>query len=204
VTPDAEPGPPGEPAQVAFENLTDRLVPSDAFRVRGEIVNTGGQNLAYVEIAGEFYDAAGELVDMEVTYALLEIVGPGQKAPFEVVLQDAGEEIASYALTARYDTTQVQPLQVDVVGQQAGWSAEGTYDISGDVRNTHDVALPYVQVVATCYDSTGGVVGSGLTYIETGALAPGASEPFAIKVANAPATVSRYELQTLATQEEPE
>lgn len=202
-TPSPTPSATRLPSPVAFQGVTDRKGPAGTFHVLGEVVNGSGQAIEFVEVVGSFFDADGELVEKEFTYALLEVMDPGETAPFELVLMEPASGIDHYELEALYDPTDVQPMRVDVVSQDASWSTEGTYDIVGEVRNPHDADLEYVQIVATCYDSAGGVVAADFAFVESDVMEPGQTEPFEIIMAGAPGNLERCDLKTLAVEEGP-
>jgi hypothetical protein len=174
-----------------------------SYHVLGEVVNGSGQSIEFIEVIGNFFDASGELVEKEFTYALLEVLEPGETAPFELILMDSVSDIDYYELEALYDQTDVQAVRVDVVSQDASWSAQGTYHIVGEVRNPHNVGLEYVQIVAACYDSAGGVVGADFVFLDSDLMQPGQTEAFEISVFGAPSSLERCDLQTLAKEEPP-
>ncbi len=72
------------------------------------------------------------------------------------------------------------------------------YEVVGEIQNTGDLNVEYVQIVATFYDSGGTVVGTDFTYTELDSLAPNQKSPF--ELSSYPRTaleigVSYYTLQ---------
>jgi hypothetical protein len=68
--------------------------------VVGEVKNTGTQAATYVEVIATFYDATGEVVATDFTYADPYDLAAGQTAPFEVLELDDTQvaKISSYEL----------------------------------------------------------------------------------------------------------
>jgi S1-C subfamily serine protease len=60
----------------------------DFLHIVGEVKNTSGRRLEYVEIVATFYDKRGRVLATDFTYTSPESLRGGQTAPFEFVLEE--------------------------------------------------------------------------------------------------------------------
>ena len=63
---------------------------SETYEIKGEIKNTGGKTCAYILVCAAFYDAGGNLVGVDSTYARRERVRPGETSRYEILYYDTG------------------------------------------------------------------------------------------------------------------
>ena len=75
---------------------------SNSFKVLGEVRNQGQDNANSVKVSGIFYDKNHNVVDADYTYTNPDIIGPNNKAPFELSFYtDNPEKIKSIAINAQ-------------------------------------------------------------------------------------------------------
>ena len=78
--------------------------------VVGEIKNIGDREAHYVKVVATFYDSAGKVVGAFFGYSDPEDLAPGQKAPFEILLQeDRAKLVTTYALEAQSSEYNIIP-----------------------------------------------------------------------------------------------
>jgi hypothetical protein len=65
--------------------------------IRGEVVNTGQSDAEWVKVVATLYDAQGNVVGAEYSYAELDVVPAGGRSPFEILLEQ-WEGFDSYLL----------------------------------------------------------------------------------------------------------
>ena len=53
---------------------------------RGEVINQGSQKATFVKISAAFYNSSNVVVAADLTYTDPKDLGPGQTAPFEIVV----------------------------------------------------------------------------------------------------------------------
>jgi len=74
--------------------------------VVGEIQNNTPTGITFVKVTGTFYDSSNQVVATTFTYTNPSDIGPGNKAPFELLLTSASipvSQIDHYNLQASYD-----------------------------------------------------------------------------------------------------
>jgi len=187
---------------VAFQGVTDYVADSGSHYLVGEVLNTTGDNLRFVEILASFYDAGGQLVGTGSTFTELGIIEAGSTAPFELVTLDPPPSLASYKLWADFLTTDLVPQRLDIVSHSASVTDSGWYTITGEIRNPHEVTVRFPEIVATYYNATHQVVRVEVAFSELDALQPGQASPFEVVLVDPPADLHHYALQTEAVPEE--
>ena len=74
----------------------------------GEVQNNTGRNVQYVRVVATLRNAGGEFVGNAYAYAAVDILRPGQRAPFEILSSDLPAEYASYTLFVEWSVTDRQ------------------------------------------------------------------------------------------------
>lgn len=131
--------------------------------VVGEVQNNGSTALEYVRIEATFYDQNGREQSTSKAYALLNILLPGEISPFRIQ-EHVGSEASRYSLNVvDWDETDRQPCRGFQVLNQTGEIDDlmDWYHIFGTYENVGAADANGAQVVATCYDQAGEVVGVG-------------------------------------------
>ena len=160
------------------------MVSSDYLILVGEAQNTGPNVIDYIIVTGTFYAPDGTLFMSNYAKAFSAQILPQQKAPFVIGFSPSNivsgtnwtsPDVTNFTLTVSYanptDTRQYQDLTV--ISNSESSDAYGYY-ITGTIKNTGSQASNKTWVVATFYNSTGGVVGAGYSVILTPAsIAPG-------------------------------
>jgi hypothetical protein len=57
-----------------------------AYHIVGEVINQGNQKATFVKISAAFYNSSNVVVAADLTYTDPKDLGPGQTAPFEIVV----------------------------------------------------------------------------------------------------------------------
>jgi hypothetical protein len=171
------------------------------YYVIGEVVNATGDNLRSVQVVVTFYDAAGQQVATGSTYAELSIVEAADTAPFKLAVPPPLPTFATYESRAVYETTTEDLLRLEVLSRSAYTDTTGLYHIVGQVRNPNSMAVKEPKVVATYYSAADQVVRVEAVVIQVQSLQPSAVAPFEIVLADPPADLDHYALQTEAVRE---
>ena len=74
-------------------------------------------------------------------------------------------------------------------------AATGTYYVVGEVVNTTEDNLRFVEVLASFYDAEGQLVGTGSTFTELNIVEAGGSAPFRLATLDPPPSVASYKLR---------
>jgi hypothetical protein len=156
----------------------------------GEVRNDLSDVVQFVQIVGRFYDSNGLLIDTDFTYTALDLLRPGEKSPFRLIISDesVAQRIDNYTLGVNWDPIFANPSDVAAAtvltiqeGEQRindlGW-----YEIVGEVVNGGTDDTEFVKVVATFYDETGRVIDTDFTYTDPTDVPAGQSAPFELTV----------------------
>ena len=157
----------------------------------GEVQNTGMSTLGVVWLTGQASNSSGTIVAASETAAMASNLAPGQKAPFymdftpeQSITQDQSWVANVTGVTLEISnivnssTTQYSGLTIPS-STLNGTNNGGTYTVNGAVEDTGDQSVSDVVLIATFYNSTGGVVALSSSDLGT-ALSSGQSMPFTV------------------------
>ena len=163
----ATPGPASESAVALLDHelvVEDGRFSTDA-HVDARLRNAGGVASGSVDVAVNWYDAAGNYLDNDVAY--LRSIGPGETWAARVdYLGGDGGEVADYEIDATYvvEPPSTNPPGLSVVGSEMV-VVDDQAVISGRVENARPEAAPYVEAVGKVYDASGVVLGDEWTNV---------------------------------------
>lgn len=147
---------------VIHDNHSPYVSSLGTFHVVGEVENMGIQSVAFVSITGTFYDSNNTEIVTDSSFATLEIIPPGVKSPFEVVLTDLNqtEKVHNYTLAVgEYSVTTKNLTKTLLILSNSSYiSVSGYLNIVGEVKNNGSSESTTNFVAATCYDENGSVV----------------------------------------------
>jgi hypothetical protein len=158
----------------------------------GEVQNNTGHNIQYVLVIATFYDSLGQVTNVERNYTLLQVLGPGQKAPFKIWASSLPYD--SYTFSVNYDTTtDTPPTGVSVLSSDS-WSEYGSLYIVGEAQNNNVDNVGDVRIAVTYYDSEGNVTNATSAYVPVTIVTAGQKACFKGSTENRP--YSSYNLAT--------
>jgi hypothetical protein len=147
--------------------------------VVGEVINNTSGNVSSVRVTCVLRNAGGAVVRMEYTYTMIDVLAPGQKAPFQVWFYDY-PDYASYDLTVTYSSTS-QPARTGVsVLSSSTWPEGSTLYLVGEVQNNTTGNVGSTKVAVTYYDASGRVTNADYTYVLLNVLGPDQKGPFKV------------------------
>jgi len=199
-TPTDTPSPDSTPAPVAIRGTTAYVTASGERHVVGEVTNSTSGSIWFAKVVGTFYDAAGQVVITGTAYTMLDIVGAGEAAPFDLALPEPPPSIDHHDLQLEYATTESPPLRVDIAGHQGSVSDTGSYHVIGEVRNQNGFAVNFVKVVVTFYNAQDEVVRTSFSNTALDVLSPGQKAPFDVALLDPPADIDHYAVIAQAYQ----
>jgi hypothetical protein len=154
----------------------------------GEVRNDSPEKIGWVQVSGNFYDSAGQLIHLAEGPVQLGELRPGEKGPFGIYINDAAvsESIANYTLSAglESDFLQDKPAALKVVVDKHGMVESETglplFQVTGNVTNTGNLPAQSVYVIATFYDAAGNFVDFDATATSPATIPVGQSADFRI------------------------
>jgi hypothetical protein len=149
----------------------------------GVLRNNTDRPFKFVEIVASTFDEGGRFVGSGTTFAMVNVLLPGEVAPFELSFFDA-PAFASYQLAVEFDEADDKDLQETcrefVISDAAGNADMFGYEITGRVTSGCADTVKLVQIIAAIYDAEGRLIGADFGYAELDELAPGGTSPFTL------------------------
>jgi hypothetical protein len=128
--------------------------------VIGEVKNEGTQNVELVEVTATFFNSQHDVVATQPASVMMDILVPGQTAPFDALTNQTGLGVASYQVAVtNYLPTQNSPTtSLSMVGVTSHVDNLGFFHLLGQVTNNGNSVANLTEVVATFYSSSGSVI----------------------------------------------
>jgi hypothetical protein len=148
--------------------------------VIGEVKNISQTPLGFVKITATFYDSSKTVVATDFGYTSISTVRPSEKAPFEVMVTDAGQiaKIDTFKLTASANIAEAKPASLKLNVGDHFIDSIGYYHLVGEVTNQGSTTANFVQVAAAFYDSSGKIVAAHSTFTQDTNISAGQTAPF--------------------------
>ncbi len=176
ITPPASPQP--SAMMLGLMGTNDYLDDLGNLHLVGEVHNDLPYNVDQIRLRITFYDEDGNVLEDITSSALLNLLIPGQRTPFVILWEEAGDW-KRYSLRATGRVTTDQPEGgLTVAYSYARLDEAGLYHVVGTVRNDGTASAYYVKVVVSLYDQYGRISNANFTYTEPSRIAPGMTSSF--------------------------
>jgi len=150
--------------------------------IYGEVQNTGDENVNSPTVWISFYDEDGRIIDACSFWVGAELgldaLRPGEKSPFlvdyiprnDIVGKIKSCELTSYKLTIESKSLNVAFYrEFEILSHKSEIKQVGTlsgcYVVTGEVKNTGDQDVSYVNIIASFYDAEGKLIATGWTLV---------------------------------------
>ncbi len=175
-------GPTGPALEIL--NTSSRTDSVDSFHVVGEVLNNSDSYTEFVEVVGAFFNAAGDVVASDSTFTILELVAPGELAPFDLLVIDGATlGITDFQLQVQGDATSSRPVPgLSIQGETSNVDIIDSFHVVGQVINESSKPYDFVEIIGTFYDANGTVVAADFTFTELDVVPAGGSSPFDLLV----------------------
>jgi hypothetical protein len=147
------------------------------------VQNNGGEPLSLVAVTATLYDDANKVIGTRLTFTDLDVIFPGDKAPFDLTIlrREQWEQIRSYTLTAKGEPAEKLPYQdLTLLSQSSALQGDALH-VQGTVQNTGQTPAR-VKLVLTLYDADNRVINTGWSYTNASIIAPGGVAPFEVQL----------------------
>ena len=176
------------------------------FHLTGEAINTTPNPLEAIRLSGVLYDAQGRRLAEQPDILTVDVLGPGQGAPFDLrfeggkpttavryELNVAAREADSYALQNFYgpDNFAVANDEADYVG--------GTLVVRGDLANIGPRVAQRVKVIVAIWDDQGHVVAAETLFVNKTQLVPQEAVQFEVPFYQIGGPALTYTLTVIGT-----
>lgn len=164
------------------------------YQVVGEAQNVGDSNAQFVMFTATWYSSSGHVVGTQFSFALLDILRPGEKSPFLITLLDENVEAEKVRIQWTWNETTKDPLRdVSVRDINANYDTDlRCLRIQGEVENRGSHSAEYVMIILTGYNDEGDVVAAGFTFTTLNTVAPGGLSPFKTYLCDRAAEIKQY------------
>ena len=164
----------------------------------GEVENNTSGYIDLTKVSANFFNSNGSILDTDNTYTVLDVVEPGEKACFEMLLREPdGWASTVFESPTYYAADESRPALTVTDHRSSLDDFWGWYEIVGQIRNDDTVAIDYAKAVATGYDHNGKVVACDSGYVNADTLYPGSISAFDILMTGELADkIVLYALQT--------
>jgi hypothetical protein len=164
----------------------------------GEISNPGQLPLAEVVIEASLLDGAGALLAREAAYTQLDVIQPGQAAPFALLFNTPPSSFAQYqiipvsAVPISAESRYYFDLETfDLRGAPEGLSS---YRLTGQLRNIGTSDVESIRLVAVTYDREKYVLAQRQAELAVTLLKAGATTPFELELIIPQGVVDHYKI----------
>ena len=171
-------------------NISTWWTPQGVYFVTGEVANRGTGYVTDVPVRVELQTEQGEGIAEALDTVMGYGIRPGEFAPFSLRFgQGQPENAPNYVLTlgnAEWnpvaEQTQLYGSEVLTWTDESSVTQDGHLLISGSVTNTGQNTVYDPLATVTVFDANQQVIAAAFTSVLEGALRPGASEEFSIRV----------------------
>ena len=153
---------------------------NDFAYVVGEVQNDTSNSIRFVKITANFYDEQNQLIDTDFTFGALDILPPGERTCFDIILLDIPAGLDHYEFEApTYSTSPDQLPNLTILSHSGSINDTfGWYEIIGEVKNDHGSRVEFVSPIGTLYNSSGDVLDCDFTFVNSTHLDPGQKSSF--------------------------
>jgi hypothetical protein len=172
----------------------------------GEVSNPGTVPLAEVVVEASLLDGAGVVLTRGAAYTQLDVIQPGQAAPFAILFDSPPSSFAQYHVVAvsGVPISDQARYYFDLETFDLHGSPEGlaTYRLSGQLRNSGASDAESIRLVAIAYDADKRVLAQRQAELAVTLLKAGATTSFELDLIITTGIVDHYRVlvQGLKTQ----
>lgn len=144
--------------EVFIQNDQQYVGDDGALHIVGEIKNNLEAPLNQINVHVTLLDENNNLIETKETSSLVNVIMPGMKGPFDLVLtNDEAKKTKSYSLKLDYKVSPPKNQVIDIIESELSRDNYNNLMITGIVINKGDITANTVAVIATLYDKEGNV-----------------------------------------------
>lgn len=191
---------------IIAESHSSYISSNGILHVVGEVNNNLDSTVKNVQITATFFDSTNNIIATVATQSMLNIILPGEKSPFEILLSDQTKinQVNNYSLIVSNYGKPIDILSQNlrIISDNSYISKSEYYNIHGKILNEGPSKSTYTIVTATCYDTNGKVVGVTNGFTDPAIVISGRETQFNIIVRDSEQSkkVSSYALQVQSNE----
>lgn len=144
------------PLPLSIQNIYINNTTIGNLWVLGEVLNDGAVALEQVQVAVVLLDEQKQEIGRQEAFVALDLIDPGQRAPFALFFEPPAPRFTSYQVfaihaVAAYVGSYYRDLQVNEL--ENDHERYASYTVKGTILNTGPEEAVGVQVILTGYDS---------------------------------------------------
>jgi LysM repeat protein len=198
VSGEPTPLPTPTPLPLQIGPLAFYRTPSGTLACLGEVLNLSSQPAEEVQVLVSLHDTKGTLLASGAAYTQLDVLAGKGQAPFAILYSDPPDSFSQYQarIISGVTSSHLGPRYTDLViaDERGATQQDGTYLVSGEVRNVGKADAEKVALVVTLYDREDRLVGSRTVGITADRFLAGAAAPFEVVLVPMGA-VERFDVQ---------
>jgi len=172
--------PDAAPDAASIQILSSRAWTDDIgyLHIVGDVKNTTTAWRRFVEIDARLYNANGRVLKSTFTFTLLDLVGPGKRAPFHLITErPAGYH--HFRLSTTSSTTSLRPIgKLKIFRGVPYTDSIGYRHYPGEVKNENGFPVEFTQVIITLFDANGRVLNVDFTFTDPHRIPAGAKRAY--------------------------
>jgi hypothetical protein len=149
----------------------------------GEVSNTLAITVTNAKLIVTLYDALGQVINVQSDYVLNNLLVPGFKSPFRVILNVGPTSYAARAIGTDVRRSAEVPPDLHSVNVTRHLDGLGALHWTGKVENRGYTEARLVRAMVTLYNDAGGVVNVGASSTNPSTISAGDDAAFDIVVA---------------------
>jgi hypothetical protein len=105
--------------------------------VIGEVENSSPDSRHFIKVTSSFYDSSNKIVGTSFTYTDVDILRPGEKSPFDIILnnREQSNKASSYKLSVSSDNSEPKPSNLKITMGDNYYDDLGYVHVLGEVTN---------------------------------------------------------------------
>ncbi|MBN1563794.1 MAG: hypothetical protein JXA10_08140 [Anaerolineae bacterium] len=158
------------------------------FHITGEAVNTTPNDLEAVRLSGVLYDAQGRRLAEQSDILSMDVLGPGQGAPFDLRFEGGKPtstvryELNVAAREAEYARQTFYGADNFTIANEEAIYMQDTLVVRGELANTGNQMAEAVKVIVAIWDDQGRVVAAETLYVSKSQLVPQEAVGFEVPI----------------------
>jgi hypothetical protein len=183
-------------------NYSTYIDSSGAPVIIGEVINDGKEPIKSVEVKASFIDPSGEILDSGSVLTAIDLIPPGQRAPFMIVgATEYAPSVKSFEIQViNFAKGEVKPAKLEIINVSEFSDGVSEVRINGEIRNAGDKTATMSKVYATFYDDSNRVIGFASVNTEPAVIAPDTGANFQLKVHERIPSITSYTLYAESEQ----
>ncbi len=149
--------------------------------ILGEITNQSDQPAQWVYVAGSISDASGQIMNATTAYTMVDMIAPGEKAPFKMYFSDNWKDTTDYFLQVRGSAGDVVQPKVRLVDYDVSKDSTSC-KYTGSLENLTSEEIGFASIIVSTYDANDQLVDANWTFSDGSTIPANGKDTFTLSV----------------------